>query len=195
MTARAVMRESGAAGLSLGEVARRMGMRTPSLYGYFASKAALCDALFSAGWAAVHACLEQRAGALGEIVADSDFTARVLSLEIAFVEWALANHELAEIMLFRPIPAWEPSQEAFSQARGAFGFMQGELAEAARLRLLRADADPDEVAENLATISTGVIARQLANEPGVPFAAGRATAPFEALCTSLMGHYVARPDA
>jgi AcrR family transcriptional regulator len=27
----------GAAGLSLGEVARRMGMRTPSLYGYFSA--------------------------------------------------------------------------------------------------------------------------------------------------------------
>ena len=46
-----VIGEEGAAGLSLGEVARRVGMRTPSLYGYFASRADLCDELFRRGWA------------------------------------------------------------------------------------------------------------------------------------------------
>src|SRR6266851_3183889 len=46
----AVMAESGAGGLSLGEVARRMGMRPPSLYQYFDSKNAIYDALFVRGW-------------------------------------------------------------------------------------------------------------------------------------------------
>ena len=36
-----IMGEAGAAGLSLGEVARRMGVKPPSLYVYFPSKAAL----------------------------------------------------------------------------------------------------------------------------------------------------------
>ena len=45
-----VMAESGAAGLSLGEVARRMGIRTPSLYVYFSSKAELYDEVFARGW-------------------------------------------------------------------------------------------------------------------------------------------------
>ena len=49
-TALAVMNDAGASGLSLGEVAKRMGMRTPSLYGYFPSKAAVCDELFARGW-------------------------------------------------------------------------------------------------------------------------------------------------
>src|SRR5918996_3961751 len=44
--ARGVMRERGVAGLSLREVARRVGMQAPSLYEYFPSKAALYDALF-----------------------------------------------------------------------------------------------------------------------------------------------------
>ena len=46
----AVMAEQGVAGLTLGEVARRMGIRTPSLYGYFDGKHALYDALFARGW-------------------------------------------------------------------------------------------------------------------------------------------------
>src|SRR5215472_6791924 len=47
--ARAVMREQGVAALNLNEVARRVGMRTPSLYEYFDGKMALYDALFALG--------------------------------------------------------------------------------------------------------------------------------------------------
>ena len=45
----AVMAEQGVVGLSLGEVARRMGIRPPSLYVYFDSKNALYDAIFARG--------------------------------------------------------------------------------------------------------------------------------------------------
>src|SRR5919206_13696 len=45
-----VMAEQGVVGLTLGEVARRMGVRPPSLYGYFDGKNALYDALFERGW-------------------------------------------------------------------------------------------------------------------------------------------------
>src|SRR3954466_903708 len=48
--AAAIMAEEGVAGLSLGEIARRMGIRPPSLYVYFPSKHALYDALFARGW-------------------------------------------------------------------------------------------------------------------------------------------------
>ena len=41
-----VMTAEGVAALSLSEVARRMGMRPPSLYQYFPSRMAIYDALF-----------------------------------------------------------------------------------------------------------------------------------------------------
>src|SRR5207245_9654426 len=47
--ARAVMREEGVAALNLQEVARRVGVRAPSLYEYFPGKAAIYDALFRMG--------------------------------------------------------------------------------------------------------------------------------------------------
>src|SRR6266567_1421463 len=47
--ARAVMREEGVAALNLHEVARRVGLRTPSLYEYFPGKMALYDALYRFG--------------------------------------------------------------------------------------------------------------------------------------------------
>jgi DNA-binding CsgD family transcriptional regulator len=39
-----IMAEQGVAGLSVGEIARRMGIRPPSVYVYFPSKHALYDA-------------------------------------------------------------------------------------------------------------------------------------------------------
>src|SRR5499425_2920029 len=44
-----VMAEEGVAGLSLSEVARRIGIQPPSLYKYFPSKLAVYDALFQRG--------------------------------------------------------------------------------------------------------------------------------------------------
>src|SRR5436305_4599220 len=44
-----LMAENGVSGLSLGEVARRLGIRPPSLYVYFESKHALYDAAFARG--------------------------------------------------------------------------------------------------------------------------------------------------
>src|SRR5258708_12013282 len=44
-----IMAEQGVAGLSVGEIARRMGIRPPSVYVYFPSKHALYDALFARG--------------------------------------------------------------------------------------------------------------------------------------------------
>ena len=57
-----VMADQGVAGLTLGEVARRMGIRPPSLYVYFDGKNALYDALFERGWRELLAVLQRRPG-------------------------------------------------------------------------------------------------------------------------------------
>ena len=44
-----IMERSGVGGLSMSEVARRLGMQQPSLYKYFSSLHALYDALFARG--------------------------------------------------------------------------------------------------------------------------------------------------
>src|SRR4051794_9297628 len=45
----ALVREQGLAALSLRDLARRVGMQAPSLYGYFPSKHAIYDAMFGEG--------------------------------------------------------------------------------------------------------------------------------------------------
>src|SRR4249920_4132972 len=56
-----VMEEEGVSGLSLAEVARRLGVQPPSLYKYFPSLTAIYDALFERGQVANLAAM--RAGA------------------------------------------------------------------------------------------------------------------------------------
>src|ERR1700680_5187915 len=55
-------RTEGLAGLSLRDVARKIGMRPPSLYWYFDSKHAIYDAMFAQGYRQLLARLAGRGG-------------------------------------------------------------------------------------------------------------------------------------
>lgn len=169
-TALAVMAETGAAGLSLGEVAKRMGMRTPSLYGYFASKAALCDEVFARGWREVRAVMET---SYDELAAGDDAARLLLDNLATFVGWALDHRAQAELMFWRPILGWEPAPEAYAAAVALTDDMHRALALMQRRGLLRADADVEEMGRVITVLSTGVISQQLSNEPGVPLSRGR----------------------
>ena len=169
-TALEVMAETGAAGLSLGEVAKRMGIRTPSLYGYFASKAALCDELFARGWQEVGALMETSYDALS---AGADAAGLLLDNLSPFVGWALDHRAQAELMFWRPIPGWEPAPEAYAAAVQLTEALSGALANLQLRGLLRPDADVEEMGRVITVLSAGVISQQLSNEPGARLAEGR----------------------
>src|SRR5690348_5357854 len=107
------MAEEGAGGLSLGEVARRVGVRTPSLYVYFDSKNALYDAVFQRGW---RLALEVVAATEQRMSGTDDPAAELLSGAQAFVRWALAHPAYAQLMFWRPVPGFQPSEQAYAPA-------------------------------------------------------------------------------
>src|SRR4051794_32081001 len=161
-----VMTEHGVGGLSLGEVARRMGIRPPSLYVYFASKEALYDALFARG-----------AREIGQVVAES--TRRLIDrlepgqtladvmLDAArtFVRWTMAHPAYTQLLYWRPVPGFEPSPEAFAPAVEMVETSRSRFAELQRRGYIRADASIDDVQRDWVVIITGVVTRQLANAP------------------------------
>jgi AcrR family transcriptional regulator len=84
-----IMAEQGVAGLSVGEVARRMGIRPPSLYGYFPSKIALYDALFERG---ARLILEHfRAEAESVDLKGRSLSDVLLQSAESFVGWSIEN--------------------------------------------------------------------------------------------------------
>src|SRR3954451_22602496 len=112
-----IMAEEGVAGLSLGEIARRMGIRPPSLYVYFPSKHALYDALFARGAREIEQVV---AVETGRLLADLD-PARpledvLLDAAAVFVRWSVEHPAYTQLLYWRPVPGFEPSADAFAPA-------------------------------------------------------------------------------
>lgn len=185
-TALDVMAETGAAGLSLGAVAKRMGMRTPSLYGYFESKAALCDEIFARGWREVSR-EKQRSG--DDSSTEDDAAARLLNELTRFIGWALDHRAQAELMFWRPVPGWEPSAQAYDAAVSHVDTLRAELVDMQRQGLLRADAPVEQMVRVITVLASGVISQQLSNQPGTPLAEGRFAGDLPTLVAMFLHEY------
>lgn len=161
-----LMTEGGVGALSVSEVARRMGIRGPSLYKYFPSRFAMYDALFARGLAAEAAALRDAA---------EHATPGVDQLHaggVALVRWAVDNPALAQLLHWRPVPGFSPSPETFARSRQENATARTVLAEAVRLGQLRPGADSDEALRLWTVVLSGVVSQQMANEPGVPYDQG-----------------------
>jgi AcrR family transcriptional regulator len=173
--ARAVMAEEGVNGLSLAEVARRLGVQPPSLYKYFPSLMAIYDALFLEGQrenlevmrAAMHA-------------AEPGLDALIAGLE-ASGRWALDNRPVAELLFWRPVPSFHPSPEAFAVSVEMVELQRGALADAVAKGQLGPAANQESAIYLVSVLIVGVLSQAFANEPGLPWGEGRFTPTFPRL--------------
>jgi AcrR family transcriptional regulator len=165
-----VMAEQGVAGLSLGEVARRMGIRPPSLYVYFDSKNALYDAIFARGWGVLGTVMEPIVDSV-----DSDVRAYLLRNAEAFVRWSVEHPAYSQLMFWRPVPGYEPSPEAYEPAVRLLERGRTAMVALRDRGALRADADVDELARVWTIVISGVVSQQLSNAPTERFEDGRFT--------------------
>lgn len=182
-----IMAEDGVAGLSLGEIARRMGIRPPSLYGYFPSKHALYDALFARGWRLLLEWMVLRerehppvGDDLGEIL---------LVVARDFVRWSIENVAYAQLLFWRPVPGYRPSEAAYEPAVELYGQGYARLAQLQERGLIRADVDVELAHRDWTVLVSGVISQQLSNAPGEPFESGRFTTALPELAAMFATHY------
>jgi AcrR family transcriptional regulator len=178
-----VMTEEGVNGLSLVEVARRLGVRPPSLYKYFPSLMAIYDALFLRGQVE-HLDVLRRAMA----GAGRGLDALTAGLE-ASGRWALANRALAELMFWRPVPSFTPSAEAFAPSVEMVALQRAAMAEAVATGQLGPEADSDEAVYLVSTLIVGVLSQAMANEPDLAWGQGRFTPAFPKLMKLLVAVY------
>jgi AcrR family transcriptional regulator len=173
--ARDVMTEEGVNGLSLAEVARRLGVKPPSLYKYFPSLMAIYDALFLEGQ---HQNLEAMRG--GMQGTESGLDALIAGLE-ASGRWCLANRAVAELLFWRPVPSFHPSPEAFAVSVEMVEIQRGALAEAVAKGQLGPAANEEGAIYLVSTLIVGVLSQAFANEPDLPWGDGRFTPTFATL--------------
>lgn len=104
-------REEGLAGLSLRELARRVGLAAPSLYSYFASKDAIYDEMFRQGQVQLG---EAMAPHVEADVAGGRAVARRAAR--SFFEFCTADPVRYQLLFQRTIPGFVPSPQSYALA-------------------------------------------------------------------------------
>jgi AcrR family transcriptional regulator len=144
-------REEGVAGISLHELARRVGMRQPSLYSYFESKHALYDAMFADG-------NRQLLERLDAIKLPNEPRAAAKKYMNTFLTFALEDPARCELLFQRHVPDFDPSPESYALAEQVLGGAVKVLHEAG----VTGQSDIDCIVAMVG----GLIEAQLANDPG-----------------------------
>lgn len=178
-----VMTEEGVNGLSLAEVARRLGVQPPSLYKYFPSLMAVYDALFLRGQREHLTVMRQ---AMAE--ADHGLDALIAGLE-ASGRWLLANRAIAQLLFWRPVPNFEPTPESLAPSQEMIDLQRHALADAVEAGQLGPDANADEAIYLVSTLIAGVLSQAMANEPDLEWGHGRFTPEFPRLMRLLIAAF------
>lgn len=165
--AREEMQKAGVAALSLGTIARRLGMRTPSLYTYFDSKNAIYDALFRRGFLEFGRRMDERP------YQDGTLRQNLESLMTTYMRFAQENQDLYQLMFQRPVPGFVPSEESMAVSLGQLNASKEQFA-----YLLEGEDNtltiPFEEARDLViAFEHGLTEMHLANNPELPVGEGR----------------------
>jgi AcrR family transcriptional regulator len=144
-------RAQGLAGVSLRDVARKIGMRPPSLYWYFDSKQAIYDAMFAEGNRQLLARLAEQ-----DWPADA---AGILRLCVrVLVEFAAEDVARYQLLFQRTVPDFEPSPESYALAVQVLDEMRARFSAAGL-------TDPAQF-DLWTALVAGLAAQQTSNDPG-----------------------------
>jgi AcrR family transcriptional regulator len=144
-------RTQGLAGMSLRDLARKIGMRPPSLYWYFESKQAIYDEMFAEG-------NRQLLARMADQHWPEDPRAILHLSAKVFVEFSAEDVERYQLLFQRTVPDFEPSPEAYALAVEVFDQM--------RARFAAAGLDDPAHLDIWTALVAGLSAQQTANDPG-----------------------------
>jgi AcrR family transcriptional regulator len=164
--------ESGLAAVSLHEVARRVGIRQPSVYGYVTSKLDLYDAMFSQAY-------EQLLARLDTTPPSGSARDQLVRLSRVVLDFAVENPPRQQLLFQRTIPGFEPSPASYALARRLIDRSAGLLSALGVGSAAQIDVYTALVA--------GLGAQQVANDPG----GDRWTRHLEPLLDVFLDHFVA----
>lgn len=166
--ARDVMREHGAGALNMQEVARRVGMRAPSLYNYFPNMMAIYEAVFARG-------MRQFRESMARLHAEHDvgtWGAHEAGLR-HYMQFAKDNPELFQLLFERPVPGFVPNEAGLEEGRKLIEEADSVIAEAVDSGLVDSGLTNAQTRDLYLALMHGLTALHLANEPELPIGEGR----------------------
>lgn len=182
------MRAEGVGALSLNEVARRLGMKTPSLYTYFESKHALYDELFRIG-------MQMYRRRLAELFATHRFDDDLLEAGIAnYMAFADENPDLYSLLFERPVPGFVPSEASMVEASGLLEDAERQFQAALDAGLLRSGLSAAATRDLFIAVMHGLTSLKRANEPDAPITSGRFGPLVPAAASLIKAAWVAPPS-
>lgn len=164
--AQAIVTADGAGAVTVSEVARRLGMRAPSVYKYFPSLHAIYDALFARGQAEV---TDYVTAGTSTSEPGLDY---LRTASRAMVRWSVTEPGLAVLLYTRPVPGFVPSAEAFAPSQAMWQRWRRDLTVAVQSGALAPSADSDDAMRMLTILIAGICSQQLANQPGASYEDG-----------------------
>lgn len=165
--AREEMQRDGVAALSLGVIARTLGMRTPSLYTYFDSKNAIYDELFRRGFVEFGRWMDERP------FRDGPLRANLISTMETYMGFAQTNPDLYQLMFQRPVPDFEPSAESMAVSLELLKEMRMEMRATFDSNKLETGLPVEEAGDLFLGMQHGLTELHLANNPDLEVGNGR----------------------
>jgi AcrR family transcriptional regulator len=164
--------ESGLGAVSLHEVARRVGIRQPSLYGYVSSKLDLFDAMFGQAY-------EQLLDRLDADATVGTAREQLFTVSRIVLDFAVESPPRQQLLFQRTIPAFEPSPASHALARRLVDRSMGLLS--------ALGVGSSEQLDVYTALVAGLGSQQIANDPG----GDRWTRHLEPLLAVFLDHFVA----
>jgi len=166
-----IAEESGLGAVSLHEVARRVGIRQPSLYGYVNSKLDLFDAMFAQAY-------EQLLGRIDALPPRGTAREQLSQLSRVVLDFVVEDPARQQLLFQRTIPGFEPTPESYALARRLIDRCVGLLS------VLGADTQAQ--VDVYTALIAGLGAQQVANDPH----GDRWTQHLEPLLDMFLDHFV-----
>jgi AcrR family transcriptional regulator len=161
------MQRDGVAALSLGVIARRLGMRTPSLYTYFDSKNAIYDELFRRGFLEFGRYMDERPHQ------DGPLRDNLRSAMSAYMRFAQENPDLYQLMFQRPVPGFVPSEESMAVSLRLLDTAHNQFVQIFQSGEIFTQLSFEEARDIYIALQHGLSELHLANNPDLPVGQGR----------------------
>ncbi|WP_420628529.1 TetR/AcrR family transcriptional regulator [Candidatus Leptofilum sp.] len=165
--AREEMQANGVAALSLGVIAKRIGMRTPSLYTYFDSKHAIYDELFRRGFLEFGRRMDERP------YQDGTLQENLESSMATYMRFAQENPDLYQLMFQRPVPGFVPSEESMAVSLARLNMARSQFAYIWESGEIDTELTFEEARDLYIAFQHGLTELHLANNPDLPVGQGR----------------------
>jgi AcrR family transcriptional regulator len=174
-----LLEAEGPDALTVRRIAAAAGCSTTVLYTLFGGKAGVAEGLWREGFERLRQALEQAEG--------DDPLGRLAALGRAYRANALANRPYYAVMFQRPIPGFQPSEQAYAESLRPLKILVDAVADCIGAGIFR-DADPTHVAGVLWAAAHGAVSLELAGYEGAVDAESR----FQDLLSAAAAWFLAR---